>query len=54
MLVEFRQAKVDDLPDTIRVLADEFLGQQQERLEDLLPFEGENHPVAEAASTPPL
>lgn len=33
----FRQATIDDLPAIIRMLADDFLGQQRERLEDPLP-----------------
>lgn len=33
----FRTAKLDDLPDVVRMLADDFLGQQRERYEDPLP-----------------
>ena len=33
----FRTATLDDLPDLVRMLADDFLGQQRERYEDPLP-----------------
>ena len=37
MKCEYRSARIDDLPDIVRMLADDFLGQQRERLEDPLP-----------------
>lgn len=37
MNIEFRIASINDLPEIIRLLADDFLGQQRERLEDPLP-----------------
>jgi GNAT superfamily N-acetyltransferase len=37
MNITFRQATIEDLRDIIRMLADDFLGQQRERLEDPLP-----------------
>ena len=37
MNVTFRQAKIDDLSTIVHMLADDFLGQQRERLEDPLP-----------------
>ena len=37
MTIKFRQATIADLPDIIRMLADDFLGQQRERLEDPIP-----------------
>jgi len=33
----FRQATLEDLPDIVRMLADDFLGQRRERNEDPLP-----------------
>jgi Acetyltransferases len=33
----FREAAIHDLPDIVRLLADDFLGQQRERYEDPLP-----------------
>jgi ribosomal protein S18 acetylase RimI-like enzyme len=35
--MEIRQAVIDDLPAVVRMLADDFLGEQRERLEDPLP-----------------
>ena len=37
MPVEFREAMIDDLPEIVRLLADDFLGSQRERYEDPLP-----------------
>lgn len=37
MNVEFREATIEDLLDIVRLLADDFLGQQREQLEDPLP-----------------
>lgn len=37
MKVEFREAMIEDLPDIVRLLADDFLGRQREQLEDPLP-----------------
>jgi len=37
MNVKFRQASVDDLPNIVRMLADDFFGRQRERYEDPLP-----------------
>lgn len=37
MNITFRQAKLSDLPDIVRMLADDFLGRQREQLEDPLP-----------------
>jgi GNAT superfamily N-acetyltransferase len=37
MGIKFRQATIDDLPHIVRLLADDFLGEQRERLEDPLP-----------------
>jgi len=37
MKLECRQATIEDLPDIVRMLADDFLGKQRERLEDPLP-----------------
>ncbi|MEO6393442.1 MAG: GNAT family N-acetyltransferase [Pyrinomonadaceae bacterium] len=37
MNVEFREATIEDLPAVVRLLADDFLGQQREHLEDPLP-----------------
>ena len=33
----FRQATIDDLSEIVRMLADDFLGRERERYEDLLP-----------------
>jgi GNAT superfamily N-acetyltransferase len=35
--VSFRNATIDDLPDIVRMLADDFLGTQREQFEDPLP-----------------
>ena len=35
--IDFRRAVIDDLPAIVRLLADDFLGTQRERLEDPLP-----------------
>ena len=35
--INFRQARIDDLPLIVRMLADDFLGQQREQLDDPLP-----------------
>jgi ribosomal protein S18 acetylase RimI-like enzyme len=35
--ISFRQAETRDLPDIVRMLADDFLGSQRERYEDPLP-----------------
>jgi GNAT superfamily N-acetyltransferase len=37
MNLNFRPAAISDLPDIVRMLADDFLGQQRERYEDPLP-----------------
>ena len=37
MDLQFRQAKLEDLPEIVRMLADDFLGQTRERYEDPLP-----------------
>lgn len=37
MTVKYRLATFDDLPEIVRMLADDFLGQQRERFEDPLP-----------------
>jgi GNAT superfamily N-acetyltransferase len=37
MPLEFRQATIEDLPQIVRMLADDFLGEQRERFEDPLP-----------------
>lgn len=37
MDIRFRPATIDDLPEIVRMLADDFLGKQRERYEDLLP-----------------
>jgi GNAT superfamily N-acetyltransferase len=37
MNCEYRAASIDDLPNIVRMLADDFLGQQRELLEDPLP-----------------
>jgi GNAT superfamily N-acetyltransferase len=37
MAVSFRLAKIDDLGEIVRMLADDFLGKQRERYEDPLP-----------------
>ena len=37
MNIVFRQADITDIPDIVRMLADDFLGQQRERFEDPLP-----------------
>ena len=37
MNLQFRLANAVDLPDIVRMLSDDFLGQQRERLEDPLP-----------------
>ena len=37
MDITFRLATIEDLPDIVRMLADDFLGKQRERLEDPLP-----------------
>ncbi len=37
MNVSFQQARIDDLPKIVRMLADDFLGSQRERFEDPLP-----------------
>ena len=37
MILEFHSASLQDLPEIVRMLADDFLGQQRERLEDPLP-----------------
>ena len=37
MSIKFRPATIEDLPDIVRMLADDFLGQQRERSEDPLP-----------------
>ena len=37
MPITFRKAKLDDLPDIVRMLADDFLGQTRERFEYPLP-----------------
>jgi len=36
-MFDIRIATINDLPDIIRMLADDFLGQQRERLEDPIP-----------------
>jgi ribosomal protein S18 acetylase RimI-like enzyme len=36
-MLYIRHAKIDDLPAIVRMLADDFLGQQRERLDDPLP-----------------
>lgn len=37
MKIEFRPANINDLPDIVRMLADDFLGSTRERYEDPLP-----------------
>jgi ribosomal protein S18 acetylase RimI-like enzyme len=37
MNINFRPATIDDLPDIVRMLADDFLGSTRERYEDPLP-----------------
>lgn len=37
MRLIFREAKIEDLKDIVRMLADDFLGRQRERYEDPLP-----------------
>lgn len=37
MPVQLRQATIEDLPEIVRMLADDFLGQQRERYESPLP-----------------
>lgn len=37
MSIKFRPATIEDLPEIVRMLADDFLGQQRERYEDPLP-----------------
>ncbi len=37
MPLEFRQATIEDLPEIVRMLADDFLGEQREQYEDPLP-----------------
>ena len=37
MKIEFRNAVIDDLPEIVRMLADDFLGGQRERFEEPLP-----------------
>jgi len=37
MNIEVRTATIEDLPDIVRMLADDFLGKQRERLENPLP-----------------
>lgn len=37
MKLKFRQARLEDLPEIVRMLADDFLGAQRERFEDPLP-----------------
>jgi ribosomal protein S18 acetylase RimI-like enzyme len=37
MNLTFRVANIDDLPEIVRMLHDDFLGQQRERFEDPLP-----------------
>ncbi|MEZ5428297.1 MAG: GNAT family N-acetyltransferase [Pyrinomonadaceae bacterium] len=37
MQLKFRQATIEDLPEIVRMLADDFLGSMRERFEDPLP-----------------
>lgn len=51
MNLNFRQARLEDLPEIVRMLADDFLGTTRERYEDPLP-EGYTKAFEEIASNP--